>query len=140
MFVFLLVSLAVYAVDTFTAVTLLAFSRWAGQIEPAIPFEYSRWIFAACILLSFALLAWRWLRAIRAIRSGSVAQSYLDSLAARVQSIRMGENGRGWRRFLVFGELTKSKKGAEYAALFAYFSFESEIDRCAFWAVFADNI
>ncbi|KAL4791685.1 hypothetical protein BDV19DRAFT_370120 [Aspergillus venezuelensis] len=125
LFVLLIVSIAVYAVDTFTAVTLLAFSRWAGQIEPAIPFKYSRWIFAACILLSFALLAYRWLRAIRAIRSGSVAKSYLDSLAARVQSIRMGEHGRGWRRFLVFGELTKSRKGAEYAALFAYFSFES---------------
>ncbi|KAL2822296.1 eukaryotic membrane protein family-domain-containing protein [Aspergillus cavernicola] len=125
LFIFLLVSLAVYAVDTFTAVTLLAFSRWAGQIEPAIPFEYSRWIFAVCIIVSFALLAWRWLHAIRAIRSGSVARSYLDSLAARVQSIRVGKHGRGWRRFLVFGELTKGRKGAEYAALFAYFSFES---------------
>ncbi|KAL4785264.1 eukaryotic membrane protein family-domain-containing protein [Aspergillus varians] len=125
LFVFLLVSLAVYVVDSFTAVTLLVFSRWAGQIQPAISFEYSRWIFAACILLSIVLLGWRWLHAIRAIRSGSVAQSYLDSLAARVQSVRMGEHGRGWRRFLVFGELTKSKKGAEYVALFAYFSFES---------------
>ncbi|KAL4932843.1 uncharacterized protein BDV17DRAFT_176446 [Aspergillus undulatus] len=125
LFVLLIVSIAVYAVDTFTAVTLLAFSRWAGQIEPAIPFEYSRWIFAACILLSFALLAWRWLRAIRAIRSGSVANSYLDSLAARVQCVRFGEHGHGWRRFLVFGELTKDRKGAEYVALFAYFSFES---------------
>ncbi|KAL4873061.1 hypothetical protein BDV12DRAFT_182684 [Aspergillus spectabilis] len=134
LFVFLLVSIAVYAVDTFTAVTLLAFSRWAGQIEPAIPFEYSRWIFAVCIIVSFALLGWRWLRAIRAIRSGSVAKSYLDSLAARVQSIRIGKRGRGWRRFLVFGELTKSRKGAEYAALFAYFSFESWMN-----TVFADG-
>ncbi|KAL6232223.1 hypothetical protein BDW75DRAFT_232942 [Aspergillus navahoensis] len=125
LFIFLLVSLAVYAVDTFTAVTLLAFSRWAGQIEPAIPFKYSRWIFAVCILVSFALLAWRWIHAIRAIRSGSVAQCYLNSLAARVQSIRIGHHGRGWRRFLVFGELTKNRKGAEYVALFAYFSFES---------------
>ncbi|KAL5339465.1 eukaryotic membrane protein family-domain-containing protein [Aspergillus crustosus] len=125
LFVFLLISIAVYAVDTFTAVTLLAFSRWAGQIEPAVPFKYSRWIFAACILVSFALLAWRWLHAIRAIRSGSVARCYLDSLAARVQSIRPGRTGRGWRRFLVFGELTKNRKGAEYVALFAYFSFES---------------
>ncbi|KAL2822031.1 eukaryotic membrane protein family-domain-containing protein [Aspergillus granulosus] len=125
LFILLLISIAVYAVDTFTAVTLLAFSRWAGQIEPAIPFRYSRWIFAVCILVSFALLAWRWLHAIRAIRSGSVAQSYLDSLAARVQSIRVGHHGRGWRRFLVFGELTKNRKGAEYVALFTYFAFES---------------
>ncbi|CEL05226.1 hypothetical protein ASPCAL06345 [Aspergillus calidoustus] len=134
LFVLLLISIAVYAVDTFTAVTLLAFSRWAGQIEPAIPFRYSRWIFAACIFVSFALLAWRWLHAIRAIRSGSVAQSYLDSLAARVQSIRIGQHGRGWRRFLVFGELTKNRKGAEYVALFSYFAFESWMN-----TVFADG-
>ncbi|RDH21395.1 hypothetical protein M747DRAFT_235662 [Aspergillus niger ATCC 13496] len=125
LYVFLIISIAVYGVDTFTAVNLLAFSRWAGQIEPAIPFKISRWIFAVCIIISFALLIYRWMRAIRAIRSGSIAQSYLDSLAVRVQSIRMGSNGRGWRRFLVFGELTKSKKGAEYVALFAYFAFES---------------
>lgn len=126
LYVFLIISIAVYGVDTFTAVNLLAFSRWAGQIEPAIPFKISRWIFAVCIIISFALLIYRWMRAIRAIRSGSIAQSYLDSLAVRVQSIRMGSNGRGWRRFLVFGELTKSKKGAEYVALFAYFAFECE--------------
>lgn len=58
------------------------------------------------------------------MKSGGVAQSYLDPLAVRVQSVRMGKNGQGWRRFLVFAELTKSKKGAEYVALFTYFSFE----------------
>ncbi|PWY78351.1 hypothetical protein BO70DRAFT_294261 [Aspergillus heteromorphus CBS 117.55] len=124
-YVFLIISVAVYGVDTFTAVNLLIYARWEGQIEPAIPFSISRWIFAVCIIISFALLFYRWLRAIRAMRSGSIAKSYLDSLAVRIQSIRMGSRGRGWRRFLVFAELTKSKKGAEYIALFAYFSFES---------------
>ncbi|BAE57438.1 unnamed protein product [Aspergillus oryzae RIB40] len=104
---------SVYAVDTFTAVNLLAFSKWAGQIEPAIPFTVSRWIFAVCIIISFVLLVLRWIRAIRAIRSGSISQSYLDSLAVRLQSIRLWSSGHGWKRFLVFAELTKSKKGAD---------------------------
>ncbi|PLB55578.1 hypothetical protein P170DRAFT_375388 [Aspergillus steynii IBT 23096] len=134
LWVFLIISLAVYGVDTFTAVNLLAFSRWAGQIEPAIPFAVSRWIFAVCIIISFVLLVLRWLKAIRAIRSGSIAQCYLDSLAVRIQSIRMGNEGRGWKRFLVFAELTKSKKGAEYVALFAYFSFETWMN-----TIFADG-
>jgi hypothetical protein len=94
----------------------------------------SRWIFAVCIIISFVLLFLRWLHAIRAMRSGSIARSYLDPLAARIQSIRMGRRGRGWRRFLVFAELTKSKKGAEYVALFAYFSFESWMN-----TIFADG-
>lgn len=60
------------------------------------------------------------------MRRGIVAASYLDPLAVRVQSVRMGKVGRGWRRFLLFTELTKGRKGAEYVALFTYFSFEGK--------------
>ena len=77
------------------------------------------------------LLFYRWLRAIRVIKASGVAQSYLDPLAVRIQSIRTGKEGRGWKRFLVFAELTKSKKGADYVALFSYFSFEGESVRLA---------
>lgn len=120
----LIVSISVYAVDTFTAINLLAFNKWAGQIQPALPLKYSRWIFAGCIILSFALLIYRWGRALKVMRGGKVAKSYLDPLAVRVECIRMGD-GQGWRRFLVFAELTKSRKGADYVALFAYYSFEA---------------
>lgn len=118
------ISLSVYGVDTFTAINLLVFNRWSSEIKPAFDIKISRWIFVGCIILSFVLLALRWLRAIRVMKSGDIAQSYLDPLAVRVQSIRTGEKGRGYRRFLVFAELTKSKKGADYVALFVYFNFE----------------
>ena len=121
----LFVSISVYAVDTFTAINLLAFDKWAGRIQPAIPLRISRWIFAGCIILSFVLLVYRWLRAVRVIKQGGVAKSYLDPLGVRLQSIRPGSEGRGWKRFLVFAELTKSRKGADYVALFTYFSFEA---------------
>lgn len=121
----LFVSISIYAVDTFTAINLLFFDKWAGQIEPSIPFSISRWIFTGCIILSFVLLIYRWIRAVRVIKQGGVAKSYLDPLAVRLQSIRMGELGKGYKRFLVFAELTKSRKGADYVALFAYFSFEA---------------
>jgi hypothetical protein len=123
----LLISLAVYAVDVFTAYQLLAFNKWSSQIEPTqlIPFDISKWIFTVCIILSFANLAYEYFRAITIMRGGSVAECFLDSLAARLESIRMGK-GRGYKRFLVFAELTKSKKGAEYIALFTFFSFQSK--------------
>ena len=121
----LFVSISVYAVDTFTAINLLAFNKWAGQIQPAIDLKYSRWVFSGCIILSFLLLIYRWLRALKVMRGGKVAKAYLDPLAVRVECIRMGQQGRGWRRFLVFAELTKSRKGADYVALFAYYSFEA---------------
>ncbi|KHN99161.1 pheromone-regulated membrane protein [Metarhizium album ARSEF 1941] len=121
----LIISIAVYAVDSFTAVNLLAFDQWSSKIEPAIPFNVSKWIFSICILLSFVNLAFEGVRAFRVMRRGNVAECFLDSLAVRWESIRFG--AQGWRRFLVFAELTKSKKGSEYVALFTYFSFKSWI-------------
>ncbi|KAH8590558.1 hypothetical protein B0O99DRAFT_301330 [Bisporella sp. PMI_857] len=123
----LVISIAVYGIDTFTAVNLLAFDRWSGEVQPYIPFNISKWIFSACIIASWVNLGYEYLRAMRVMKRGAVAESYLDSLAVRLQSIRMGKHGRGWRRFLVFAELTKSKKGAEYVALFSYFSFQAWI-------------
>lgn len=125
-YIFLVISVGVYAVDLFTAANLLFFDRWSSQVKPAIPFEISRWVFAGCIILSWILLGYRWWRAIRAIRTGVITASYLDPLAVRVQSVRTGQNGRGWRRFLVFAALTKGRKGSEYVALFTYFSFEGK--------------
>ncbi|KAK2734511.1 hypothetical protein FQN57_001675 [Myotisia sp. PD_48] len=125
LFLMMLKSFAVYGVDTFTAVNLLIFSRWASQIKPKIPFHISKWIFAGCIILSFVLLIYRWLRAIRVMKSGGIAQCYLDPIAARVQCLLPGSQRRCYRRFLVFADLTKSKKGADYVALFTYFNFEA---------------
>lgn len=118
-----LVSVAVYAADTFTAVNLLAFNKWSSQVQPALEFKYSKWIFAICICLSWALAIFEWIRAIRVIRRGGVAESYMDSLAVTLQSMR----GKGWRRFLVFTELTKSKKGVDYIAFFVYFAFKGAV-------------
>ncbi|SPO04956.1 uncharacterized protein DNG_07641 [Cephalotrichum gorgonifer] len=122
----LLTSVAVYGVDTFVAVNLLAFDSWSSQIDPGVDRDIAKWVFSVCIIASFVNLAFEHIRAWRVMRRGNVAECYLDSLAVRLESIRMGK-GQGWRRFLVFASLTKSKKGAEYIALFTYFSFQSWI-------------
>ncbi|KAF1350034.1 hypothetical protein BDV97DRAFT_398822 [Delphinella strobiligena] len=118
-----IVAVAVYGADTFTAVNLLAFDKWSSQIQPTIPLEYSKWIFTVCIIISWVLCAFEWVRAIRVIRRGSVAESYMDPLAVTLQSMRP----QGWKRFLVFAELTKSKKGVDYIALFVYFQLKSAL-------------
>ena len=123
-----IVSIGVYAVDLFTAANLLFFDRWSGQVQPAIPLHISRWVFAGCIILTWVLLAYRLWRAMRAIKSGVITKCYLDPLAVRIQSVHVGA-GRGWSRFLVFAALTKGRKGAEYVALFTYFTFEGKQNR-----------
>lgn len=68
-------------------------------------------------------LGFEHLRAMRVMKRGNVAECYLDDLAFRLTSIQLGKR-QGFRRFLVFAELTKSKKGTEYIAIFTYFSFQ----------------
>jgi hypothetical protein len=122
--VLIIVSIAVYAADAFTAITLLAFDEWSGQVKPVVPFQITKWIFAICIIVSYVFLIYRWMRAIRVLRSGGIAESYLEPLAAIFQCMRITKSGQGWRRFLVFAELTKSRKGVDYIALFVYFQFK----------------
>ncbi|KAI0204564.1 hypothetical protein F4808DRAFT_448723 [Astrocystis sublimbata] len=124
----ILLSLTVYGVDIFTGINLLAFDQWSSSIEPTqlLTRDQTKWIFAGAIIATFVNLIFEHLRAWRVMRRGSVAECYLDNLAVRLESVRFG-SGQGWRRFLVFAELTKSKKGAEYVALFSYFSLQSWI-------------
>jgi Fungal potassium channel len=128
LWIHLFISVATYAADIFTAINLAVFSTWDEDLinEGLPPPAVFRWLFVTCIIISFLLLAFRSLNTLRVIKSGSVVESYLDPLAIRVQSIWLGQQGRGWKRFLVYAELTKSKKGADYVALFSYFSFEGE--------------
>ncbi|KAI9835866.1 MAG: hypothetical protein M1819_001764 [Sarea resinae] len=108
LYINIIITIAVYVTDTLTAVNLIAFNRWNSEVKPAIPFTVSKWIFAICIIISWVLLFFELLRAIRVMRRGGIAESYLDPLAVQIQSIRLGRNGRGWRRFLVFAALTRS--------------------------------
>ncbi|KAF2849576.1 hypothetical protein T440DRAFT_398974 [Plenodomus tracheiphilus IPT5] len=127
LWILVVISCAVYAADAFTAVNLLAFNKWSSQVKPKVPFEVAKWIFAITIIISYVFLLYRWIMALRVMKTGSVVECYLEPLAAILQSMRITSSGQGWRRFLVFAELTKSKKGANYIALFVYFQFKSAL-------------
>jgi hypothetical protein len=127
LWILVIISCAIYLADGFTAVNLLAFNNWSSQVKPAVPFDVAKWIFAITIIISYVFLLYRYYRAVRVIKSGSVTECYLEPVAAIWQSMRITKAGQGWRRFLVFAELTKSKKGANYIALFVYFQFKSAL-------------
>ncbi|KAF3223158.1 hypothetical protein TWF679_004353 [Orbilia oligospora] len=111
---------AVVAADCYTAVNLLVFDRWSSKIDPVIPFRISKWIFAGCIIFSFVLIGVSILWAVKAIKGNSIARGYLNVYAQRWYCVGRG----GYKRFLVFTELTKSKHGSDYVMLFTYFTFK----------------
>ncbi|KAJ9640400.1 Potassium transporter [Coniosporium tulheliwenetii] len=129
LWILVIISIAVYAADTFTAVNLLAFNKWAGQFLQPVPFNVTKWVFAICIIISWLLLGFEYLRAFRVMRAGGVAESYLDPLAVVLH-----------------------KKGVDYVALFVYFQFKGAIriilaegpriviNGITLWAAFKSNL
>lgn len=116
---------------SYTAITLLVFNRWSSQIQPVIPFQIAKIIFAVCILISYVLIIVDWFPAQKVIRRGGVADAYMNVVALRWSCVWGGKDkdDTGWRRFLVFARLTKQRGKTDYVALFTYFSFKGS---CAF--------
>lgn len=114
---------------SYTAVILLAFNRWTNDtLEKSgiIDFDVARIVFSVCIFFSIVLLAIDWFRAIRVIKSDGVAEAYMDLIAVGFNCIwgGKGKEDTGWKRFLVFSRLTKSRGVVDYLALFTYFAFK----------------
>lgn len=127
LWILIFVTIAVYTADTFTAVNLIGFNKWTSGLTPKIDLKVAKWIFSGCIILSWTLAIWSWIMAFKTIRRGCVTDDYLDDLAVVLQSIRCGT---GWQRFLVFAELTKSKKKVSWIALFVYFQRKGMLFQC----------
>lgn len=115
--------------DSYTAVILLAYNRWTNdtlQEASLVSFEVAKIVFSVCISLSFVLLAIDWWVAVQVLRSDGVAEAYMNVIAVRINCIRGGpaRGDSGWKRFLVFSRLTKSRGIVDYLALLTYFAFK----------------
>lgn len=121
-------------IDIYILLSLHILNEWASAIKPIIPFDVAKWIFTACIALSFALLFVAWIKAIRVIRAGGIASNYLDPIGVHWSCLFGGvlmkgskdRSDTGYKRFLVFKELTSKRSNREYLALFAYYGFQGE--------------
>lgn len=118
MYISIIIALAVFASDIYTAVVLLAFDRWSSEIDPAVPIHISRWIFAGCIILSTVLIAIEFIIAIRVAREQNISRTYTNEIARKFYSIK------GYNYFCLFGKITKSRNKKEYLALFVYFALK----------------
>lgn len=118
MYINMLLSLAVYGSDIYTAIVLLAFDRWSSDIQPFVPFSISRWIFGGCIILSILLLIYEAIVAYGIYKGRNIALNYTNPTARNFYSVR------GYRYFCLFAKITKSKSTAEYIALFVYFTLK----------------
>lgn len=118
MYVQIIITLAVYASDIYTAIMLLAFDRWASSISPFVPFHISRWLFGGCILFSFVLLIYDYIQAYRVWKRYNICLTYTNPICRTIYSIK------GFNYFCLFAKITKSKEFTDYVALFVFFTFK----------------
>lgn len=131
----IIVAIVSYGLDLFVLFNLLYLNEWNPAIEPFIQPSISKWIFAGCIILSLVLLVIDWIGGLRTIRGGSISGIYLHGVAVGWSCVfggwgmklRHGEKpdrmDTGYRRFLVFKELTEKRSKREYVVLATYFAF-----------------
>lgn len=121
-------SIAVYIADIYTAITLLAFHHFNGNIynrvadSPTntvrVPFDYGKWIFTGCIIFSFLLLAYEAHKARAVIRSRDISYAYTNIMANDYYSIR------SYNHFCFFCQINNSKKKKDELAFFIFFTFK----------------
>ncbi|KAF8934521.1 hypothetical protein BGZ58_005643 [Dissophora ornata] len=126
-FAIVIKGILIYCADLWTGVNLLVSKNWAtnlgvvdGQIrygEITISFEIYKWVFAACIILSFILLAWDIKKAVAIIQSRDISYAFTSMIAYRYYAIK------SFAHFCLFERIHNSKKTMDEVAFFCFFTF-----------------
>ncbi|KAK3808974.1 MAG: hypothetical protein J3R72DRAFT_464306 [Linnemannia gamsii] len=117
----------IYCADLWTAVNLLVSGTWSNSLGVEhnqisfkninISFEIYKWIFAACIVLSFILLAWDMKKAVAIITSRDISYAFTSMIAYRYYAIK------SYAHFCLFEKIHNSKKQIDEIAFFCFFTF-----------------
>lgn len=107
---------------------MLANNYWAGNILSEsdnsstikVPFTIGKWIFLACIIVSFLLLAWESRKARMIIRSRDISYAFTNIMANDYYSLK------SYDHFCFFSQINNSKKKKDEFAFFVFFTFKGE--------------
>ncbi|KAF9116454.1 hypothetical protein BGX27_002486 [Mortierella sp. AM989] len=126
-FAIVIKGILIYCADLWTGVNLLLTDTWStslgvqdGRISLStinISFEIYKWIFAACIILSFILLAWDMKKAAAIIKSRDISYAFTSMIAYRYYAIK------SYAHFCLFEKIHNSKKQIDEVAFFCFFTF-----------------
>lgn len=129
-FAIVIKGILIYCADLWTAVNLIIAddpSQWESKLgvendmiqygELKISFQIYRWIFAACIVLSFVLLGWDIKKSVAIIQSRDISYAFTSMIAYRYYAIK------SYPHFCLFEKIHNSKKTIDEIAFFCFFTF-----------------
>ncbi|KAF8528762.1 hypothetical protein BU17DRAFT_37819 [Hysterangium stoloniferum] len=125
----ILKSFLVYMSDIFSAVTMLSTEDWSNQIQKScppgsatgcvvIPFKVAKWLFVACIIFSFLLLAYEGRKAKKIIASRDISYAFTNVMSQNYYSLR------SYDHFCLFCTISNSTKKKDDFAFFVFFTFK----------------
>ncbi|KAI1316437.1 hypothetical protein EDD11_010000 [Mortierella claussenii] len=120
----------VYCSDIFTAVNLLTNQDGSSFVKPKdgnlnlladinLPFDVYKYLFTACIGLSFLLLALEINRAKGIIQSRDISHAFTSQIASRYYTVR------SYPHYCFFAQINNSKKSVDEIAFFCFFTFRN---------------
>ncbi|RKP14959.1 hypothetical protein BJ684DRAFT_7796, partial [Piptocephalis cylindrospora] len=116
---FIIKSVLTNLADLYTAFALIRFSSTMNVVKPAVDFEITRWIFVACIAMSFLLLLYEARKARRIVRSRDIAYAFTNVMAYRTYCVT------SYAHYCFFCHIEKSKKTTDTIAFFIFFSLKN---------------
>ncbi|GAA5808139.1 hypothetical protein MFLAVUS_001522 [Mucor flavus] len=115
-FVVFLKTVCVISADLYTAVSLLVIGQ--TTVTPAIPTEYSKWIFLICIMVSYLLIIWDLIKSRRILVSKDISGAFTSAIVNKYLSIK------DYRYFCLFKSISSNSKGNDNYAFFILFTLK----------------
>ncbi|KAG2208090.1 hypothetical protein INT47_010452, partial [Mucor saturninus] len=109
-------SVCVCLADLYTAVSLLVIGQ--TTVTPAIPTEYSKWIFLACIMVSYLLIVWDLIKARYILKTDNISCSFTSVIVNKYLSMK------DYRYHCLFKSINSSTKGIDGYAFFVFFTLK----------------
>lgn len=100
----------------FNTVSLLVIGQ--TTVTPAIPTEYSKWIFLICILVSYLLIIWDLIKSRRILASKDISGAFTSAIVNKYLSIK------DYRYFCLFKSISSNSKGNDNYAFFILFTLK----------------
>ncbi|CAO3638414.1 unnamed protein product [Cunninghamella blakesleeana] len=119
MYICILLSVAAYCADIWSAIILLVYNKWSLSKEPKIPMYISKWIYVACIALSFIFLAWDIRKARIVMASRDISYSVTNNIVYRYKSVK------SYNVFCLFVKIGRSKRFSDSIAFYVFFTLKS---------------
>lgn len=86
--VLVLLTVAILALDTYTCVSILVFHRWSSSEYDVYEYKIAKWIFTGCILFRFVLLVYQISWGIHIYRTRNIALAYLNNYSRLFYAVR----------------------------------------------------